>query len=59
MVGDPEVIQVGTERISTGKHGSDKHSMIAGHSLRCGLNTPPTASQASAWGVARETQSVL
>ena len=31
----------------------------AGHSLRCGLDAPPTATQASASGVAGETQSML
>jgi hypothetical protein len=31
----------------------------AGRSLHCGLNAPPTASQASVPGVASETQSML
>jgi hypothetical protein len=29
-----------------------------GHSLHCGLNAPPTASQASVTGVANETQTM-
>ena len=32
---------------------------VAGHSLHCGLNAPPTASQASIPGVASETQIML
>ncbi len=31
----------------------------AGHSLHCGLSAPPTASQASFPGVARETHGML
>jgi hypothetical protein len=32
---------------------------LTGHTLRCGLTAPPSASQAAASGVARETQGMF
>lgn len=55
----PSLKRQGFDALSVRWTGPLVRYLFFGHLLHCGLSAPPTASQASVPGVARETQDML